>query len=133
MCVISMTNVGVVSMSKTIVREKLRDFFKGKLSFEEQLEIKDAYSSLYALFIDKDVFIPAYLTRFSQGFSLDELSEIYGASTDDIRESLRYAYDLLGEVLQLDDEMVVRRIDQELRGSASRVLTRIYFGFVEIE
>lgn len=133
MFVIFMRNVGVIPMSKTIVREKFRDFFKGRLSFEEELEIKDAYSSLYAILIDADVFTPAYLTRFSQGFTIEELSEIYGAPIEDIKNSLGYAYELFGEVLQLDDSMIVRRVDKELRPSASRVLSKIYSEFLEIE
>lgn len=44
-------------MSKAIVREKFKDFFKGKLSIEEQSEIKDAYAAIYGLLIDYDVFL----------------------------------------------------------------------------
>jgi hypothetical protein len=120
-------------MSKAIVREKFKDFFKEKLSLEEEAEIRDAYKSIYSLLIDKDVFSVSYLVRHSQGYSIDEISEIYGADVEDIKDSLKYTYGIFGEVLQLDDAMIVRRIDVPLREAAAKVLKRIYEDFVEIE
>lgn len=122
-----------VKMSKAIVREKFKDFFKGKLSVEEEAEIRDAYKSIYGLLIDKDVFAVPYLIKYSQGYTVDEMSEIYGSDPGEIKDSLKYTYAIFGELLQLDDAMVVRRVDAPLRGAAARVLTRIYEDFVEIE
>jgi hypothetical protein len=120
-------------MSKAIVREKFKDFFKGKLSLEEETEIRDAYKSIYALLIDKDIFAVPYLIRYSQGYTVEEISEIYGSDIEDIKNSLKYTFVIFGEVLQLDDAMIVRRIDKPLRAAASNVLNRIYEDFVEIE
>jgi hypothetical protein len=125
-------NVGV-HMSKAIVREKFKDFFKGKLSLEEETEIRDAYKSIYALLIDKDIFSISYLIRYSQGYTIEEISEIYGADSEDIKISLKFTFAIFGEVLQLDDDMIVRRIDKPLRVAAANVLKRIYEEFVEIE
>lgn len=120
-------------MSKAIVREKFKDFFKGKLSIEEEAEIRDAYKSIYGLLIDKDVFAVPYLIKYSQGYTVDEMSEMYGSDPDEIKDSLKYTYAIFGELLQLDDAMVVRRVDAPLRGAAAKVLNRIYEDFVEIE
>jgi hypothetical protein len=120
-------------MSKAIVREKFKDFFKEKLSLEEEAEIRDAYKSVYGLLIDKDVFSIPYLVRYSKGYTVGEISEIYGAEVEDIKSSLKYTYALFGEVLQLDDAMIVRRIEVPLRAAAAKVLNRIYEDFVEIE
>lgn len=120
-------------MSKAIVREKFKDFFKGRLSIEEEAEIRDAYKSIYGLLIDKNVFSIPYLIKYSQGYSIDEMAEMYGSDTEDIRDSLKYTYAIFGEVLQLDDAMVVRKVDVPLRGAAAKVLNRIYEDFVEIE
>jgi hypothetical protein len=120
-------------MSKAIVREKFKDFFKGRLSIEEETEIRDAYKSIYALLIDKDVFSISYLIKYSQGYSPEEISEIYGSDVEDIKESLKYTYVIFGEVLQLDDEMIVRRLDTPLRRAATKVLQKIYDEFTEIE
>jgi hypothetical protein len=120
-------------MSKAIVREKFKDFFKGKLSLEEETEIRDAYKSIYALLIDKDIFSISYLIRYSQGYTIEEISEIYGADSEDIKISLKFTFAIFGEVLQLDDDMIVRRIDKPLRVAAANVLKRIYEEFVEIE
>ncbi len=120
-------------MSKAIVREKFKDFFKGRLSLEEETEIRDAHQAIYGLLIDKDVFSIPYLIKYSQGYTVEELSEIYGSEVEDIKDSLKYTYALFGEVLQLDDAMIIRRIDVPLRVAAAKVLNRIYEDFVEIE
>ena len=120
-------------MSKAIVREKFKDFFKGKLSVEEQSEIKDAYAAIYGLLIDYDVFSIPYLVRYSQGYTIPEIAEIYGSTEATIRETLHYTYSLFGEVLQLDDEMIARRVDKPMRTAAANVLHRIYTEFLEIE
>lgn len=120
-------------MSKAIVREKFKDFFKGKLSLEEETEIRDAYKSVYGLLIDKDVFSIPYLIKYSQGYTVEEMSEIYGSDADEIKDSLKFTYALFGEVLQLDDAMIIRRIDIPLRSAAAKVLNRIYEEFTEIE
>jgi len=132
MSVILKISVGV-NMSKAIVREKFKDFFKGKLSVEEETEIRDAYKAVYGLLIEKDIFSISYLIRYSQGYSPEEMSEIYGADVADIKDSLKYTYALFGELLQLDDAMIVRRLDVPLRKAAANVLNKIYEEFVEIE
>lgn len=128
-----MIDVGVMKMSKTIVREKLRDYYKDSLSFEEVLEVKDALRSLYGIFIEYDVFAPAYLYRYSIGYSCEELSQIYDQPVENVRKSLRYCYALLGEVLQLDDEMLIRRVSKPLKETAADILRRIYDDFTEVE
>ena len=120
-------------MSKAIVREKFKDFFKGRLSIEEETEIREAHKAAYGLLIDKDVFSIPYLIRYSQGYTILEISEIYGSEPADIKDSLKYTYGLFGELLQLDDAMVVRRVDVPHRDAAAKVLNRIYEDFVEIE
>jgi hypothetical protein len=120
-------------MSKAIVREKFKDFFKGKLPVEEETEIRDAYKAVYGLLMDEDVFSVPYLIKYSQGYSIEEISEIYGTSTSEIKNTLRFTYIIFGEVLQLDDSMIVRKVDPPLRKAAGKVLDRIFEEFMEIE
>jgi hypothetical protein len=128
-----MIDVGVKVMSKTIVREKLRDYYKEGLSFEERLEVKDALDSLYGVFIEYDAFANVYLYRYSIGYTCEELADTYGQTVEDIRNTLRYCFALLGEVLQLDDEMIVRRVHKPLKETAANILHRIYNEFTEVE
>lgn len=132
MFVIFTIDVGV-AMSKLIVREKLRDLYKNRLTTEEMLEIKDAYSSLYGLFIEHHPFAPIFITKYAEGYSIEELSESYDTSTTEIMETLRYCYSLFGEVLQLDDASVVRKIDKALRPTAQSLLSKMYVEFQEVE
>lgn len=120
-------------MSKAIVREKLKDFFKGRLPFEEVLEIQEAYKSLYGLIMEYDSLSVVYLLRYSTGYSIEELSEMFGTSAESVIKSLHYTYILFGEVLQLDDNMIIRRVDKPLQKAAKSVLYKIYTEFVEIE
>lgn len=120
-------------MSKTIVREKFRDFFKDKLPFEEVIEIQDAYKSVYGVLIEKDALAPFYLVRYSIGYSPEEIAEMVGSFTQEVQDTLLFTFTVLGEVLQLDDAMIVRRVDKPLRTAAEGVLTKIYENFVEIE
>lgn len=122
-----------VNMSKAIVREKFKDFFKGRLSIEEQAEIKDAYSALYGILVDYDVFSISYLIKYSQGYTIPELCEMYGTTEADIQKTLKYTYALFGELLSLDDEMLLRRVEKPVRVAATAVLERIYSEFLEIE
>lgn len=120
-------------MSKTIVREKFRDFYKGKLSFEEVVEIQAAYQSVYGLLVERSALAPFYLVRYSIGYSPEEIAEMVGAMTQEVQDTLLYTFAVLGEVLQLDDAMIIRRVDKPLRIAAQDVLTKIYENFVEIE
>lgn len=120
-------------MSKLVVREKLRDFFKNRLNFEEALEIKDAYESLYGLLVDLHPFAPAILTRYSEGYSIEELKEIYGLTSEETIEILHACFSLLGEVLQLDDALIVRRVQKPLQESARNLLFRMYKELTEID
>lgn len=120
-------------MSKTIVREKFRDFYKGKLSFEEVVEIQEAYKSIYGILIEKSALAPFYLVRYSVGYSPEEIADMVGTTTADVTDTLLFTFAVLGEVLQLDDAMVIRRIDKPLRTAAQDVLNKIYQNFVEIE
>lgn len=120
-------------MSKTIVREKLKDYFKEGLSFEERLEVSDALESLYGVFIDQNAFAPAYLYRYSIGYSCAEIAEMYDHTVESVQTSLWYCYSLLGEALQLDDEMLVRKVKHPLKEVAEDILHRIYTNFTEVE
>lgn len=120
-------------MSKAIVREKLRDYFKEGLSFEERLEVKEALGSLYGVFVDHNAFAPAYLYRYSIGYSCEEIADLYGHTVDEVQRTLHYCYALLGEVLQLDDEMLIRKVQKPLKEVAEDILNRIYTNFTEVE
>lgn len=120
-------------MSKAIVREKFKDFFKGRLPFEEVIEIQDAYKAIYGMMVEYDSLGPVYLVRYSTGYSIDELATMFGSSTESVTKSLHYTYVLFGEVLQLDDSMIIRRINKPLQRAAKSVLYKIYTEFGEIE
>lgn len=120
-------------MSKLVVREKLRDFCKNRLSFEEALEIKDAYESLYGLLLDCHLFAPAILTRYSEGYSIEELSTMYGLEQEEIITILHTCFSLIGEVLQLDDALIVRRVQKPLQDSAKNLLSKMYKELTEID
>jgi hypothetical protein len=120
-------------MSKLVVREKLRDFYKNRLSFEEELEIKDAYESLYGILLDVHPFAPPILTRYSEGYYLDELSEMYGLTQEEVIGILHSCFALIGEVLQLDDAVIVRRVQKSLQDSARTLFSRMYKELTEIE
>jgi len=120
-------------MSKLVVREKLRDFYKNRLSFEEELEIKDAYESLYGLLVDVNLLAPAILTRYSEGYSIEELSTMYGVDQEEIIQTLHTCFALIGEVLQLDDALIVRRVQKPLQDSAKSLLSKMYKELTEID
>lgn len=126
-------NVGEKKVSKTIVREKFRDFYKGRLSFEEVVEIQEAYKSVYGILVERNALSPFYLMRYSIGYSPEEIAEMVGSYTQDVQDTLLFTFAILGEVLQIDDALVIRRIDKPLRSAAQDVLTKIYENFVEIE
>jgi hypothetical protein len=125
--------VGGKKVSKTIVREKIRDFFKGKLSFEEVVEIQEAYKSVYGVLVDRSALAPFYLVRYSIGYSPEEIAEMVGATTQDVKDVLLFTFAVLGEMLQLDDAMIVRKVDKPLRLAAQDVLDKIYLTFTEVE
>jgi hypothetical protein len=125
--------VGGKKVSKTIVREKIRDFFKDKLSFEEVVEIQEAYKSVYGVLVDRSALAPFYLVRYSIGYSPEEIAEMVGATTQDVQDVLLFTFSVLGEMLQLDDAMVVRKVDKPLRTAAQDVLNKIYLTFTEVE
>lgn len=120
-------------MSKTIVREKLIDLYKNKLSFEEVIEIQDAYKSIYGILVEKSALAPFYLVRYSTGYTTSEIAEFVGTTPQDVEDVLLFTYSLLGELLQLDDATIVRKVDKPLRRAAGDVLNRIYENFTEIE
>jgi hypothetical protein len=120
-------------MSKAIVREKFKDFFKGRLPFEEVIEIQEAYKAIYGLMIEYDSLAPVYLVRYSTGYSIEELADMFGSSTESVIKALHHTYVLFGEVLQLDDSMIIRRIQKPLQTAAKSVLYKIYIEFGEIE
>lgn len=125
--------IGAGIMSKAIVREKFRDFFKGRLSFEEQTEIRDAFKSLYGIITEYDALAAPYLVKYSEGFLIGEIAELYGTDPESVKTTLLYSFALFGEVLQLDDDMLVRRLDKPLQAVAATIFQRIYREFVEIE
>ena len=120
-------------MSKTLVREKIKDFFKGRLSFEEVFEIQEAYKSVYGVLVDRSALAPFYLVRYSIGYNPEEIAQMVGATTQDVQEVLLFTFAVLGEVLQLDDAMIVRKLDKPLRIAAQDVLDKIYLTFTEVE
>lgn len=126
-------NVGEKKVSKTIVREKFRDFYKGRLSFEEVVEIQEAYRSVYGILVERNALAPFYLMRYSIGYSPEEIAEMVGSYTKDVQDTLLFMFAILGEVLQIDDALIIRRVDKPLRSAAQDVLTKIYENFVEIE
>lgn len=113
-------------MSKLIVREKLRDLFKNMVSAEEALEIKDALDSLYGLFLTRNPFLTPMLIRYAEGFTVDELAIKFDMPREEVGDHLRYAYALLGELLSLDDAIVIRRVDPLQREVAATILNSIY-------
>lgn len=113
-------------MSKLIVREKLRDLFKNMLSVEESLEVKEAISDLYGVFLDKDPFLAPMLIRHAEGYSVEEISEHYAVSREQTQSMLEYAYGLLGDLLMLDDAIVLRRIPQGQKEAAAKILDLLY-------
>jgi hypothetical protein len=125
--------VGGKKVSKTIVREKIRDFFKGRLSFEEVVEIQEAYKSVYGVLVDRSALAPFYLVRYSIGYSPEEIAEMVGSTTQDVQDVLLFTFSVLGEMLQLDDAMIIRKVDKPLRLAAQDVLNKIYLTFTEVE
>ncbi len=126
-------SVGGKKVSKTLVREKIKDFFKGRLSFEEVIEIQEAYKSVYGVLVDRSALAPFYLVRYSIGYSPEEIAQMVGATTQDVQEVLLFTFAVMGEVLQLDDAMIVRKLDKPLRIAAQDVLDKIYLTFTEVE
>jgi hypothetical protein len=126
-------SVGGKKVSKTLVREKIKDFFKGRLSFEEVIEIQEAYKSVYGVLVDRSALAPFYLVRYSIGYSPEEIAQMVGSTTQDVQEVLLFTFAVLGEVLQLDDAMIVRKLDKPLRIAAQDVLNKIYLTFTEVE
>jgi hypothetical protein len=120
-------------MSKAIVREKFRDFFKGKLSFEERTEIREAFNSLYGIITEYDALAAPYLVKYSEGYLTQEIAQMYGTDESSVKETLLYTFSLFGEVLQLDDEILLKRLDKPLRSVAATIFQKIYREFVEVE
>lgn len=123
---VTLKTVAGVQMSKLIVREKLRDLYKSVLSVEETLEIKEAISALYPVLLERELFLPPMLDRYCQGYTISDLAERYTFSEEVVAGHLRFAYELLGDLLQLDDAIVVRKVEQPLRETAATILQNIY-------
>jgi len=119
-------------MSKLIVREKLRDYFKHKVSAEEAVEIKDALKSMYGLILDVHPFAMAFIIRYSSGYTVDEISQAFGIDRPEVIRIMHTAYAILGDVLELDDASVVRKAPPILRQTAADILTKIYEEFREL-
>jgi hypothetical protein len=131
MSVISTKNVGE-KMSKLIVREKLRDYFKHRVTAEEAVEIKDALKSMYGFIIDIHPFAMAFIVRYSHGYTVDEISEMFGIERAEVVRVMQVAYAILGDVLELDDASVVRKAPLILRQTAADILAKIYEEFREL-
>lgn len=118
--------------SRLLLREIFRDLLANKLSLEDRVAIEMAVRTNAHFLIDNHPQSITILQQWCEGYSLREIALIHKLHNGVVKDILRFAFELLGRKLHVDDGSVLSQVPPQLTSVARSVFSAYYDTFTEL-
>jgi hypothetical protein len=118
--------------SRLLLREVFRDWFANRLSDEDRLNLEVVIKRNAHFLIDNHPLSLKMLQDWGEGYTLYEIGQRHDTHVGVTKDILKFAFELLGRKLAVDDSSVLKDIPQPLQMAAHNVFLAYYDTFTEL-
>lgn len=118
--------------SRLLLRETLRDLLANKLSVEDRVAIEMTVQANAHFLLDNHPNSITILQQWSEGYSPTEIALMHRMHNGVVKDILRFAFELLGRKLHIEDGNVLSQVPPQLTSMARSVFSAYYDTFTEL-
>lgn len=118
--------------SRLLLREVFRDWFANKLTDEDRINIEMVVKANRHFLLDNHPKTIQMLSEWSSGYTLYEIAARNEVHVGVAKDILKFAFELLGRKLEIDDGQVLREVPPQLHSTARNVFSAYYDTFTEL-
>jgi hypothetical protein len=121
-----------IMKSRLLLREIFRDWFANRLNDEDRINLEMIVKSNSHFLVDNHPLTLRMLDDWASGYTLFEIAQRNNTHIGVTKDALRFAFELLGRKLEIDDGSVLREVPPQLHATARNVFNAYYDTFTEL-
>jgi hypothetical protein len=118
--------------SRLLLRELFRDWFANRLNDEDRINLEMVVKANSHFLRDNHPLTMRMLEDWGSGYALHEIAQRHNLHAGVAKDALKFAFELLGRKLQVDDGSVLREVPPQLHITARNVFNAYYDTFTEL-